>query len=155
MVNIPQTLYFPGKTHANFPACTKEVLKSLQSLMIFAGLGPSLINKRFICLFSGSRNKQLMGELRNEGRHAIKEIEKLEILFRSQSLTLESSLLETPIKYKEKVLTQWPKNSKEFQIYLKQNSPFLQEEEKDKKVRFNVSHVSSVSFNCQNNGFRN
>lgn len=131
--------------------------------MAFAGLGPSLVGEGSICFLSGPRNRQFMDELCSEGDHAIKGIQKLETLFRSQSQTLESNILETPIKYREKVLTQWPKNSTEFQVYLQnsvlKNSPFkssfqssLQSEEKEKKVRFNVSHVSSVSFNSQSSG---
>ncbi|XP_045109557.1 kinesin-like protein KIF14 isoform X2 [Portunus trituberculatus] len=151
-------LFQEGKMQGNFPACIKEVLKSLQNLMALAGLGPSLMGKG-ACLASYSRNKQLTDELRNKGRHAIKGMEKLEILCGSQNNTLESSQQETPIKYKEKVLTQWPKNSKEFQIYLQHNTPLkssfqssFHRDEKEKKVRFNVSHVSSVSFNSQSNG---
>lgn len=143
----------------NFPACVKEVLKNLQNLMALVGLGPSLMGKGSICLASYSRNKHLMDELRSKGRHAIKGIEKLEILCASQNHTLEYSLPETPIKYREKVLTQWPKNSKEFQIYLQHNTPLknsfqssFHKDEKEKKVRFNVSHTSSVSFNSPKNG---
>lgn len=142
----------------NFPACIKEVLKSLQNLMALAGLSPSLMGKG-LCLASHSRNKHLTDDLRCKGRNAIKGAEKLEILCGSQNQSLESSLQETPIKYKEKVLTQWPKNSKEFQIYLQHNTPLksslqssFHRDEKEKRVRFNVSHTSSVSFNSPNNG---
>ncbi|XP_063880218.1 kinesin-like protein KIF14 isoform X1 [Scylla paramamosain] len=160
MDTVNQTkLFQEGKMQENFPSCIKEVLKSLQNLMALAGLGASLMGKESICLASYSRNKHLMDELRSKGRHAIKGMEKLEILYGSQNHTLEGSLQETPIKYREKVLTQWPKNSKEFQIYLQHNTPLkssfqssFHRDEKEKKVRFNVSHVSSVSFNSQNNG---
>lgn len=137
---------------------TRELLKSLQELLGYAGFGCSSVGGSSIRLLcEPGDNSEFMNELHREGSHAIKAVEKLEALFKGQSPNLDSST-ETPIKYKEKILTQWPRNSDEFQIYLKQNSQprnspckssfqsFIQKDDKGKKVRFNVSHRSSVSY---------
>ncbi|XP_050705267.1 uncharacterized protein LOC126990627 [Eriocheir sinensis] len=147
-----------GNIHADSTVSTRELLKRLKELLGFAGIGlPSVGGSSLHLLPEPRNNSEFVDELHKEGVHAIKAIEKLEALFIGQSQSLDSST-ETPIKYKEKILTQWPKNSDEFQMYLKQNSQprnspsknsfqsSIHRDDKGKKVRFNVSHTSSVSY---------
>lgn len=149
---------FIGKIAADSSMSTRELSKRVQELLGFAGLGLSPVCESSVHILSApKKNSGFMDEIHREGGHVIKAIEKLESLFKSQFQNLDSST-ETPIKYREKILTHWPRNSDEFQIYLKQNSqprdsPYkssfqssIHRDDKGKKVRFNVSHTSSVSY---------
>lgn len=155
-LNTYHHLYSSGNVHKGSSVSTRELSKRMQELLGFAGCcGPSS-GKSSLCLPQPRNNPRLTDELQKEGLHAVKSIEKLETLITGRSQGLDSST-ETPIKYKEKILTQWPRNSDEFQVYLKQSQPrnsphkssfqsSVQRDDKGKKVRFNVSHTSSVSY---------
>lgn len=148
--NTNKTMPFTGNIHADSTTSICKLLKRLEELLRFADLDLSMVDKSSVHLPEPRNKSEFMDKLHKEGDHAIKAVEKLKALFNGQNRSLDSST-ETPIKYKEKILTEWPRNSDEFQIYLKHNSPYksyLQSTHKDakgKKVRFNVSHTSSIS----------
>lgn len=155
--NTYKNLLFSGNIHADSTVSTGELLKRLKELLGYAGIGLPSVGGNSLHLPEPRNNSEFVDELHKAGVHAIKAVEKLETLFIGQSQSLHSST-ETAIKYNEKILTQWPRNSDEFQIYLKQNSQprnspkkssfqsSIYRDDKGKKVRFNVSHTSSVSY---------
>ncbi|KAK3851338.1 hypothetical protein Pcinc_042000 [Petrolisthes cinctipes] len=144
-----------------FKIATSELMTRLQQLVAFAGLCPTEEE--------GSEYSSFMSLSDSDSSETFKE--SLQMLSKKSLLSAETlqhslALSKTPrkwlgekgaIKFNQKVLTQWPTNSNEYQIYLREMSERRREKMKsslrvsdtpveEKRVRFDVTSTTSSDY---------
>ncbi|KAK4298081.1 hypothetical protein Pmani_029555 [Petrolisthes manimaculis] len=144
-----------------FKVATTELMTSLQQLVAFAGICPTEEE--------GSEYSSFMSLSDSDSSETFKE--SLQTLSKKSLLSAETlqhslALSKTPrkwlgekgaIKFNKKVLTQWPTNSNEYQIFLREMTERRREKMKsslrvsdtpveEKRVRFDVTSTTSSDY---------